>query len=218
MLKHTSTMDEHAEIRDDEDPMSDDDMVGGDGDEGEPVDETKGVDEDVADLVESIEPDSDDDVKSVAEPVADDDDDDEVEADVDDDEKLKARTNFVLVDRTQVQLHKDVMRVPNEKRITSDIMSQAEMTEAISIRCSQIAQNAVIMVDITGMSVDDPIVIAKMEISARRCPLILRRVIYRLSDRKTGAVTDVVEDWDINEMIYPASVKLPATNLERLKK
>lgn len=205
---------------DDDEVMSDDDIVGGDGDD-QVEDDTKGVDEDVVDLVEDLEPDSDDEVKSVAEPAVDEDDvgdDDEGGVGDDDDEEKAQKASFVLVDRTQVQLHKDVLRVADDLRVTSDIMSQAEMTEAISIRCSQIAQNAVIMVDITGQAVDDPITIAKMELAARRCPLVLRRIIYRMIDRKTGAVTDVVEDWDVNEMIYPASVKLPATSLEPVKK
>lgn len=198
-----------------------DDMVGGDEPEEPSADESKGVDEDIADLVEELDPDSDDDLQSVVDE-APAEDDDEVEADPaaddEDDENTKVKTNFVYVERSQVQMHKDALRVPPDARITSDIMSQAEMTEAISIRASQIAQNAVIMVDITGMNVDDPIVIAKMELAARRCPLVLRRVVRRLIERKTGAVTDVVEDWDVNEMIYPASIKLPATNLNPIKK
>jgi len=189
----------------------DDDMVPGDGD-GEPEPEPVTIEEE-ADPVEELAVDSDDDTKSVATeaelPVKEDVlDDSEDEVGSDDEERAKSKLSFQLVERTKIQLRKEVLRVADDDRITSDIMTQAEMTEAISIRASQVAQSAVMTVSIDS-GVDDPIVIAKMELAARRCPLVLRRIIGRVVDRRDGSVNDIVEDWDVNTMIYPSSIRLP---------
>lgn len=128
-----------------------------------------------------------------------------------DEEELEAAPEVDTYERTKNQTHKTVIIVDPKKRKTSNMINKAELVEAIGIRAQQISQRATVFVDINRKDktmVDDPILIAKMEIAQRRCPLVLRRVIKSISNRKTGHVTEWVEDFPVNEMIYPFSFKL----------
>lgn len=79
--------------------------------------------------------------------------------------------------------------VPDDERITSEIMTLAEYTRVLSERAQQISDGSPIFVDIGDES--DPIKIAEMEIKQRRCPIEIRRHITK----------DIVEVWKVNEMI-----------------
>lgn len=119
-------------------------------------------------------------------------------------------------DRTKNQIHKDVIVVNPKNRRTSNMICKTELVEGIGIRAQQIANKATVFVDISvdkksgsGKTViDDPTVMAKMEVAQRKFPLILRRIVKTQVDKKTGRVTEWVEDWDVNEMIFPNSLKL----------
>jgi DNA-directed RNA polymerase subunit K/omega len=60
-------------------------------------------------------------------------------------------------------LHKELIVMPDDKRITSEIMSLAEYTRVISERASQIENGAPIFVDVKNET--NPIKIAEMEIA-----------------------------------------------------
>lgn len=112
---------------------------------------------------------------------------------------------------TKNQIHKTIIVVSAGKRRTGNIITKPELVEAIGIRAAQIAQKPTVFVDINaknGAKIDDPITMAKMEIAQRRCPLVLRRTVKTYVDKKTGHVTEWVEDWNVNSMILPLSVKL----------
>ncbi len=117
----------------------------------------------------------------------------------------------VQYERTKNQTHKDVIIIDPMNRKTSNRISKVELVEVIGIRAGQISNRATVFVDINlkgGTMVDDPIVIAKMEIAQRKCPLNLRRCVKQSTNRKTGYVTEWVEDFKVNDMIYPSSLKL----------
>jgi DNA-directed RNA polymerase subunit K/omega len=117
----------------------------------------------------------------------------------------------VQYERTKNQTHKTVIIIDPKNRKTSNMISKVELVEAIGIRAGQISQRATVFVDINRKDktmVDDPIAIAKMEIAQRRCPLVLRRVVKQATNRKTGHVTEWVEDFAVNDMIYPSSLKI----------
>lgn len=80
-----------------------------------------------------------------------------------------------------------------KQRILSRVMSDYEMSSLLSIRASQIAASGVAFV--TSMA-DDAIAIAREELYARKCPLIVRRNRGIIGD------TQYVEDWNPNEMIF----------------
>jgi DNA-directed RNA polymerase subunit K/omega len=94
---------------------------------------------------------------------------------------------------------REVLVVSAADRITSDIMSLFEFTEALSIRTAQIAKFNNPMVDPGGLR--DPRQIAIRELMARKTPYVLRRPVgYRVVD---GVTRELVEDWDPNTMIFP---------------
>lgn len=80
-----------------------------------------------------------------------------------------------------------------KQRILSRVMSDYEMSSLLSIRASQIAASGVAFVTSTA---DDAIAIAREELYARKCPLIVRRSRGIIGD------TQYVEDWNPNEMIF----------------
>jgi DNA-directed RNA polymerase subunit K/omega len=123
-----------------------------------------------------------------------------------------------ITERSKNQLHKDVVIIDPKNRKTSNMISKTELVEAIGVRAAQIAQKATVFVDIniekksngvtSKIIVDDPIVMAKMEVAQKKSPLILRRVVKTKTDPKTGKITEWVEDWPIRDMLLPASLKL----------
>jgi hypothetical protein len=104
-----------------------------------------------------------------------------------------------VVHKEKEPIRKDykIIVVKKENRITSDLMSAEEMTEAISERIRQLEKESIAFVDVSDLS--DPASIAKREIMQRKCPLILRRCIgYTLDEN--GTQTSYYEYWDVNEM------------------
>lgn len=92
----------------------------------------------------------------------------------------------------------EIIVIARENRITSDLMSKEELTEAVSERVKQLEKESIAFVDISDLS--DPVSIAKREISQRKCPLVLRRCIGYKLNRETGKQTYYYEYWDVNEM------------------
>ncbi len=81
--------------------------------------------------------------------------------------------------------------VADNDRITSSIITLAEITRAVGIRATQIDNGAQPYVDITGLN--DVVKMALKEIYERKSPLTIRRFLS----------PNVAEDWAINEMELP---------------
>lgn len=92
---------------------------------------------------------------------------------------------------TNNDLHKVQIITPADQRITSDIMSLAEYTRAVSERAKAIENGSVIFVDVEDES--DPIKIAEMEILQKKSPLNIHREINKY----------IIETWQINELCLP---------------
>ncbi len=89
--------------------------------------------------------------------------------------------------------------VKPELRRTSSTMSKFEMTEYVSIRATQIAKHNDCMVNVADL--DDPIIMAKRELMARECPLVLRRYVGELSNAR-GEMEEYYELWRPAEMVF----------------
>lgn len=80
-------------------------------------------------------------------------------------------------------------------RITSEVMTKFEYAEAISIRAKQLEDGDQPFTDVGDLQ--DPIDMAKKEISDKKCPLSIVR------NRTFEGDTTIAELWQINEMAIP---------------
>lgn len=87
----------------------------------------------------------------------------------------------------------EVKVVAPANRETSNMMTEFELTEVVSIRAQQIVEGCKPFVDIGDET--NPIEIAKMEIKQKKCPMMIQR-----------RVGNYIEEWGINEMIEPPDV------------
>jgi DNA-directed RNA polymerase subunit K/omega len=85
--------------------------------------------------------------------------------------------------------------VPDDQRITSEIMMLEEYTEAVGIRATQIENGTPVFTDVTGYT--DPIKMAKKEILDGKSPLKLVREMKQKENERW------VEVWKVNEMTLP---------------
>jgi DNA-directed RNA polymerase subunit K/omega len=111
-----------------------------------------------------------------------------------DEDEIKVPKNF-----------RTVHVIPPEKRRTSNVMTEFEMTRAIAIRAKRINDtgNAYVV-----PKFDDAIAIAKQEFLERKNPLILIRQI------SLGNTSDVwIEKWKVREMVYPEMVNNPLKDM-----
>lgn len=90
--------------------------------------------------------------------------------------------------------HIKIIIVPDEDRITSNVINLPELTEATGIRASQIERGSQVFTDTVGMT--DPIKMAHKEFRDRKNPLILERVV------ETHGNIHYVEHWKVREMTY----------------
>jgi DNA-directed RNA polymerase subunit K/omega len=100
----------------------------------------------------------------------------------------KERYEYTPILRNEI-----VYRLP-EDRITSEVMTKFELCEVISIRARQLELGQKIFTDASNLT--DPLDIAKKEISDKKCPLCIVRMI---TDK-------VAEKWQVNEMAIPPDV------------
>lgn len=127
--------------------------------------------------------------------------DDGIEFDADEDEffdeknfkdfNTKIKFHVFDPDKYENEIHKEIIIVPNIYRKTSEVITKFEFTDVISNRAKQIENGSKIFVDIGD--VDDPIIMAEMEIKMKQCPLAIRRLISN----------NIAEVWDVNDMIIP---------------
>jgi hypothetical protein len=99
------------------------------------------------------------------------------------------------------QIHKEIIICKPENRKTSDYLTFSEMTEAVGIRANDIEKTGKTFIDIPP-GVTDAITIAKLELNARRSPLIIRRIVGT-SRNNEGVIIEYGEDWVVKDMKYP---------------
>lgn len=104
--------------------------------------------------------------------------------------ELLSESNYINND-----LHKIEIVTPNDKRITSEILTLAEYTRVISERAKQIENGSMIFVDIGKET--NLIKIAEMEILQKKCPIKVIRYI----------TPHIKEIYSVNEMIIPFGIQ-----------
>lgn len=98
---------------------------------------------------------------------------------------------------TEQEFVKRIVIIHPDKRMTSNILSAYETTELISLRATDISRHNNPMVDCKDL--DDPIKMAERELLAKKCPLLLNRIVGEYREGKE--VITYSEDWDPNEMM-----------------
>lgn len=88
-------------------------------------------------------------------------------------------------------LRNDIVYRKPEDRMTSEVMTRFEYCEVISHRAKQLENGGTSFTDIGELT--DPIDIAKKEISDKKCPLSVVRMI---TDK-------IAEKWAVNELAIP---------------
>lgn len=113
---------------------------------------------------------------------------------------MEAEDLVVSSDRDKV-LRANTIIIPETQRRTSDILSQYEYAQLISIRATEIAKTGIYDKSLEELKLSDPVDIAKAELKARKCTLTLRREVAR---KKNNGEEDIyIELWNPNEMITP---------------
>jgi DNA-directed RNA polymerase subunit K/omega len=108
-------------------------------------------------------------------------------------EKLSAQQ--ITEDLQDSNYYRTITVVPDNMRLTSDIMTMFEFSEIIGIRTLQIEKGSPVFTDVSELHT--PYDMAIKELFDRQCPL---KVI-----RKTGPFEQ--EEYKCNEMGFPADVR-----------
>lgn len=111
--------------------------------------------------------------------------------DIDDDEDIE-------VDTSDKPYEKITIKINNDKRLTTNMLTAYEQTEIISNRIEQICNGSEVFVDVKDLTTATEM--AKRELFARRCPLKIHRVMGVTYDRDRRKILEYVEEWDPNEM------------------
>ncbi len=127
-----------------------------------------------------------DEIDEVDEPV---DADSDSEADDDSEAGGDVEEDFFEEDYSEIETTETI--VPEEERITSDVLSKYELIELINIRATQISKGNKAFTNVEGLR--DPISMAKKEIFDNECPLLIKRHIGN----------NLYEIWNPNEMSKP---------------
>lgn len=89
------------------------------------------------------------------------------------------------------EIHKEIIIVPDNKRLTSEVITKFEFTEVVSIRAKQIENGSKVFSDTGNLSC--PIKMAELEIKNKQCPLSIKRMI----DNHRAEI------WAVNDMVIP---------------
>ena len=152
--------------------------------------ENANIDEDQGDL----------NIKDILDITKENDNESVIDEDINGDDENREDENFVeqdlsMLDNTVDDLSKNFINIKiisDNKRITSNILTSYEYASILGIRSVQIEQNPqIVFVEIGDLR--DPVLIAKKEIWARKCPL---KIIRKLNE-------SIQEHWSPNEMILP---------------
>lgn len=85
--------------------------------------------------------------------------------------------------------------IPNDQRITSDILTKFEYARVLAIRATHISKGMTVFTDYKGLFKEKDI--ALKELNEGKCPLIINRVI------KETPYEVYIEQWKVREMILP---------------
>ena len=88
-----------------------------------------------------------------------------------------------------------IVVVSDEERVTSNVMTKAEITRAIALRTQQISRYPSTYTNTDGLTHAKEI--ATLELYNRKSPLILRRFVGW-----TSAGEKIIEKWKVREMTY----------------
>jgi DNA-directed RNA polymerase I, II, and III subunit RPABC2 len=108
-----------------------------------------------------------------------------------------AKTKMAAIDPVLKTSNKiqTIRIVKDDDRVTSNRLTKYEVSRILSIRAQQISDTPIIYAKLSGER--DPVKIAYLELSQKKCPLLLRRVI----NDNNSVLT--VEQWNPNEMTIP---------------
>jgi DNA-directed RNA polymerase subunit K/omega len=93
-----------------------------------------------------------------------------------------------------------VIKTPVDSRVGSDILNIFEATELVNNRITQINEGHEVFVDVKDLT--DATSMAQRELAARRCPLMVQRLMRERIDKPAAKIYRYVEDWDPNKMIH----------------
>jgi hypothetical protein len=93
------------------------------------------------------------------------------------------------------QTPKEKLIVADEDRKTSAFLQRAEMTRVLAIRAEQLSKNPTVFLTAGLAGAKAAHEIARLELLAKRCPLMIERKIGT-----TDAGEEIVERWRVNEM------------------
>ena len=130
--------------------------------------------------------------------LADDNDEYDLDKDFEEFSDFEEFDEFDQVDAIETgnSLHKEIIIVDPEKRKTSNIMTNYELTEAITIRASQLQKRFIPLTNVEGLT--DAKDMAIKELKDGKSPLFLRRKVGEVT--KNGKTTEYYEYWDVNVM------------------
>lgn len=179
--------------------MSDDDDF--EPDELAEPDELEVVDDELEVVDEPAEP--DDDELGLDEDAAGTDDDEELEVPEDNDpapqkaQPSRQKEDPVIAGANRAR---NIIFVPPEERVTSNLIQKSEAANIIATRAKQIADHGSNYCKMQRTS-HDPVEIATREFFEKRSPLILCRTIGH-----SAAGEPIVERWSMDELSHPASL------------
>eukprot|EP00299_Pterocystis_sp_00344_P010394 c4634_g1_i1.p1 GENE.c4634_g1_i1~~c4634_g1_i1.p1 ORF type:complete len:141 (-),score=33.89 c4634_g1_i1:27-419(-) len=107
-----------------------------------------------------------------------------------DDTELVEEDDVVIGEGADPNPQQDAHAVDKAHRTTTPYLTKYERARVLGARALQIAMNAPVMVELGGET--DPLAIARMELRARKIPIVIRRF---MPDGKT------YEDWAVSELI-----------------
>lgn len=96
----------------------------------------------------------------------------------------------IIVVPDEIVAEETIVIVPEESWQTPDILSRFEISRIISIRAAEIENSP--HTCLVPLDSDDPIKLAKAELEARKCPLIVSRQVARIPTKINGKEMAVI--------------------------
>lgn len=122
--------------------------------------------------------------------------DDEDDEDDEEEEAALPENNYVNISDYKIR----TIYIKPENNITSDVMSQYEKAEAVSIRIANISGGSDVFVDVVDLF--DPAEMAKRELAMRRHPYNILKIVNEVIDNDKKEIIRYYEIWSPNEMMH----------------